>query len=75
MELKAVTIREINRIFEVTDELLVDREKLEIPLRPADPGGVEQGADGVIKITVPKTRPLDEWLVELEDQLRELVGL
>lgn len=75
MELKAVTIREINRIFEITDELLIDREALEIPLRPRDPGGVEKKDGNLYVITVPKTRPLDEWLPELEETLRDMTGM
>jgi len=72
MPLDRVTIYEINRIFEITDELLIDREHLEIPLRPSDPGGVEK-RDGIYHITVPASADFDAWLDELEEKLEGMV--
>jgi hypothetical protein len=63
--LEVVTMKEIDAIFAVTDELGVHREELVIPLGPATPGRVRRLPSGKIEITVEAERPIDEWLTEL----------
>ena len=46
MALKAVTLAEIERIFEVLARLDISREAVIIPLRPAHPGGVRRLPNG-----------------------------
>lgn len=63
--LEAVTLREIHRIFEITDRLGIHREQLVIPLGPAAPGRVRRLPSGKLEITVEAARPIEEWLTEL----------
>ena len=59
-------------IFEVTDELDIDRESIRVELTKEDPGSVLQSADGTIEIVVPLTTPLEEWLPQLKAELEHL---
>ncbi len=68
--LEAVTIREIQRIFEVTDAMGIHREQVVIPLRPRHPGRVRKVAGGRIEIVVDSERPFDEWVAGLADEIR-----
>ena len=70
--LEAVTIREIQRIFEVTDALGIHREMLVIPLRPRHPGRVRRMPGGKIEIVVEAEGPFDDWLSLLADEIRKL---
>ena len=70
--LEAVTLAEIERIFEVTDRLGIHREQLVIPLRPRTPGSVRRLANGKIEIVVDAQAELGGWLAGLENQLRGL---
>jgi hypothetical protein len=63
--LEAVTMKEIDAIFAVTDELGIHREMLVIPLGPATPGRVRRLPSGKLEITVDATRPIEEWVREL----------
>jgi hypothetical protein len=69
MALKAVTLAEIERIFEVLARLDISREAVIIPLRPGHPGGVRRLPNGKLEILVEGETALDEWLPELERQL------
>jgi len=70
MALAAVTMAEIERIFEVLDRLGISREAVVIPLKPEHPGRVQRLASGKIEIRVESETPLDVWLSELETALR-----
>jgi hypothetical protein len=72
--LKAVTIKEIERIFAITDALDISREALVIPLRPESPGRVRRIGGGKLEIIVESMADFDEWLNELEGQLRLMMG-
>ena len=74
MALTAVTLREIELVFEVLDRLGISREAVVIPLKPAHPGGIRSLANGKVEITLESETPLAEWLPELERQLREATG-
>ena len=74
MALTAVTLREIERIFEILDRLGVSREAVVIPLRPVHPGTVRTLPNGKLEILVESERPLEEWLRELEAMIRHLLG-
>jgi hypothetical protein len=63
--LDVVTMKEIDAIFAVTDELGIHREKLVIPLGPARPGRVRQLPSGKLEIIVDAARPIEEWVKEL----------
>lgn len=74
MALAAVTMREIEAVFEILDRLGISREAVVIPLRPAHPGGIRTLANGKTEITLERDTPLAEWLPELERLLREATG-
>ena len=72
--LEAVTLREIQRIFEVTDALGIHREHIVIPLAPRHPGRVRRLPGGKIEIVVEREGDLGAWLEEIEPQLRVLAA-
>jgi hypothetical protein len=72
--LEAVTLREINRIFEITDRLGIHRESLVIPLGPRHPGRVRRMPNGKIEIVVESEGAFEDWLAGLEAQLTPLLG-
>jgi hypothetical protein len=75
MALKAVTLAEIERIFEVLERLGISREAVVIPLKPESPGRMRLLPNGKAEIVVDAGRPLDEFLVDVEAWLRrELAG-
>jgi len=74
MALGAVTMKEIDVIFEMLDRLGISREAVVIPLRPTHPGGIRTLPNGKVEIQVESETPLGEWLPELERQLREATG-
>jgi len=75
MALTAVTLREIERIFEILDRLGISREAVVIPLKPTHPGGVHQLPNGKFEIRVESEMPIEDWLEELERLLRHAAGL
>jgi hypothetical protein len=72
--LEAVTLREIHRIFEVTDRLGIHREQLVIPLGPRHPGRVRRMPNGKLEIVVEKDGEFEVWLAALEDEIRKVTG-
>ena len=74
MPLKAVTLKEIERIFDVIERFGISREAVVIPLRPAVPGAVEVLANGKLQIVVDAEQPFEEYLVALEGRVGEIVG-
>jgi hypothetical protein len=71
---EAVTLREIEKIFEVTDRLGIHREQLVIPLAPRHPGRVRRMPTGKIEIVVEAEGSFEDWVGGLEAELRR-VGL
>ena len=69
--LKEVTLREIERIFEVTDAMGIHRESLVIPLGPRHPGRVRRMPGGKIEIVVESEGDFAAWLSGLEDAIRK----
>jgi hypothetical protein len=70
--LTAVTLKEIERIFEVLERLGISREDVVIPLRPASPGSVRRMPNRKFEIIVDAQAELDDWLRRLEEELRVL---
>jgi hypothetical protein len=67
--LTEVTIKEIERIFAVTDPLGIHREALVIPLLPRTPGRVRRMPNGKLELVVD-AQDFDGWLARLPDALR-----
>ena len=69
--LQEVTIREIERIFAVTDPLGISREALAIPLMPRPGGRLRRMPNGKIEIVVDAA-DFEGFLARLPDALRAL---
>ena len=72
--LEAVTLREIHRIFEVTDGLGIHREQIVIPLAPRHPGRVRRMPNGKLEIVVEKEDDFEAWLSTLAAAIRAATG-
>ena len=71
--IQEVTLREIHRIFEVTDAMGVSREALVIPLAPRHPGRVRKMPNGKIEIIVDSQADFDAWVAGLEAEIRKVL--
>jgi hypothetical protein len=71
--LKAVTLKEIERIFAVIDPMGISREAVEIPLRTEHPGRVSILKNGKLEIVVERNGDFEDWITSLEAQIRELM--
>jgi hypothetical protein len=67
--LKAVTQREIEAIFAVTDALGISREALVVPLAPGVPGRVRRAPGGRIEI-VADAEDFEGFVKRLGEELR-----
>jgi hypothetical protein len=72
--LEAVTIREIEAIFGITDAMGLSREILVIPLLPRHPGRVRRMPNGKIEIVVDSEADFQGFLSGLEAEIRKLIG-
>ena len=71
--LKAVTLKEIERIFAVIDPMGISREAVEIPLRTEHPGRVSILKNGKLEIVVERDGDFEDWISRLEAQIRDLM--
>ena len=71
--LKTVTLKEIERIFAVIDPMGISREAVVIPLRTEHPGRVSILKDGKLEIVVERDGNFEEWITQLEAQIRDLM--
>ena len=62
----------MNRLFEVTDEIPLEREAIQVPLVMAGEGRIARTKNGRIEITLPDTDDLAPFLAALPGRLREL---
>ncbi len=74
MSLQVVSFKQISQILELTDQLGLNREWVEIPLTPASPGVVRKLPNGKIEIVVDADQPFDQWLVTLEARINHVRG-
>jgi len=72
--LKAVTLKEIQAIFAVTDALGISREALVIPLLPRHPGRVRRMPGGKIEIVVDSEGEFGAFVAGLEEEIRKVLG-
>jgi hypothetical protein len=68
-------MKEIERIFEITDALGISREALVIPLRTETPGRMGIDKAGKLEIVVDREMDFGEWLTGLEPAIRSLMNL
>ena len=74
-----ITMEDMAAVYDVTDDLGIDRESINVELAREDPGSWGKGESGmmkreVIEITLPLTTPLQEWLPTLKTGLEELLA-
>lgn len=62
----------MNRLFEVTDEIPVDREAITVPLLMEGEGKVQRVKNGKFEITLPDADDLGPFLAGLPERLRGL---
>jgi hypothetical protein len=67
-----ITSEHIMKILELTDSFGLHREAVMIPLSTDDKGEVVTLPDHRLRITVPRTRPFDEWFIELRSKLTKM---
>jgi len=72
--LREVTLREIERIFEVTDRMGIHRENLVIPLAPRHPGRVRRMPNGKVEIVVEAEGDFAAWVEGLETEILRVIG-
>ena len=74
MPLDTVSFQQISRILQLTDQLGLDREWIEIPLSTESPGLVRKLKSGKLEIIVDADRPFDQWLADLPSQIQGATG-
>jgi hypothetical protein len=62
----------MNRLFEVTDEIPLDREAIQVPLVMEGEGKVVRTKTGKLEITLPDADDLGPFLASLPERLRAL---
>ncbi len=67
-------MKEISAVFQVTDQLGISREAVEIPLSPAHPGSVNLLPNGKYEIVVDSDIPLEQWIPTMEEMIKLLMG-
>jgi hypothetical protein len=72
--LKAVTLKEIEKIFAIIEPMGISREAVVIPLRTESPGRVSIDKAGKLEIVVDRDVEFDQWITTLEGRIRELMG-
>jgi hypothetical protein len=70
--MRVIDQKTMNRLFEVTDDIPVDREAIQVPLLMAGEGKVVRTKNGKIEITLPDTDDLDPFLASLPERLQAL---
>ena len=68
--IQAVSFQQITKVLELTDQLEISREWVEIPLSPGTPGTVKKLGNGKLEIVVDAEMPFDEWLSSLEGKIK-----
>lgn len=74
MPIETVSFQQINQILELTDQLGLDREWIEIPLSAESPGLVRKLTSGKLEIIVDADRPFEQWLADLPSQIQGATG-
>ena len=70
MPLEVVSFKQISRILEITDSLGLNREWVEIPLSPENPGVVRRLPNGKLEIIVDAEQPFEDWLGSLPKHIQ-----
>lgn len=71
--LKAVTLKEIEKIFAIIEPMGISREAIVIPLRTEHPGRVSIDKAGKLEVVVERDAEFDEWIKDLEAKIRDVM--
>jgi len=66
-----ITQQDMEAVYTVTDALGISREAITVPLGKKDPGEVRDRG-GQLRITLPASVPVEEWLPALRAELERL---
>ncbi len=69
-----VSFQQITKILELTDEMNISREAIEIPLAPENPGVVRRLSNGKIEIVVDAALPFENWVKTVPGKVAELLA-
>ena len=74
-----ISMEDMAAVYEVSDDLGIDRESINVELAKEDPGGWRKGDGGMMKrevfeITLPLSTSLDEFLPRLREGLEGLLA-
>ena len=72
--LQTVSFQQITQILELTDQLEISREAVEIPLSTESPGVVRLLGNGKIEIVVDADVPFEEWLQSIPQAIQTLTA-
>jgi hypothetical protein len=72
--LKAIGLKEIERILTITEAHGLSREAVVIRLRTATPGALRILSNGKFEIVVDSAIDFDEWINRLEPEIRRLTS-
>ena len=67
-------MQEMSAVFELTDELEIWREKVEVPLLREGAGRIRRLASGKIEITLPENEDPRAWLQASRERIVEIAG-
>jgi len=73
--IKALSLKEVEQIFVITDAIGISREALVIPLRTESPGRMKLMPNGKLEIVVDRDSDFASWLEGLGEQIRSLMNL
>jgi hypothetical protein len=62
----------MQRLFEVIDEIPLDREAVQVPLAMEGQGSIVRLASGKVEVVLPDTDDLSEFLAHLPERLATL---
>ncbi|GJL52779.1 MAG: hypothetical protein NPIRA01_40060 [Nitrospirales bacterium] len=72
-KMQAVSFQQITKILELTDELNLSREWVEIPLSPESPGSVKKLPNGKLEVVVDADIPFDEWFPTIQEKIQAVM--
>ncbi len=70
--MRILTQEAMQRLFEVIDEIPLDREAVQVPLAMEGSGSVQRLANGKVEIVLPDTEDLGDFLAQLPQRLTTL---
>ena len=70
--MRILTQEAMRSLFEVIDEIPLDREDVQVPLAMEGEGSVERLGNGKVEIVLPDTEDLGDFLAHLPERLAAL---